>query len=364
MSLHRFTAFLKELCRERNISLVDDRIVTVESDDDRIQAVHSETDTYEADLYVDATGFERLLIGAVSDSFRSFEIPLDTAVQATADLDIRDIHPATVVETGEYGWFWQIDTIDNRDLGYVFASEYISTEDAIAEFESHRDESFLDLEVYRFDSGFHDQVWVGNCLASGNAAGFIEPLQSTALTSNLAAAVRVSQLLASHCRVNDRGLRQSVNAYTRGLWNSIYDFISLHYRFASGENDFWREMQSIPLSEKATRYIAYYEDNGLEVHDSELINDDGSHADMVTFPTSSMYLIMRHMGATSRFYEEHDIDVSAEVVEKWEQRNAFVERAAEECLTYQQVYESGLVESYRRDERAYARAGGSARRSR
>ena len=90
------------------------------------------------------------------------------------------------------------------------------------------------------------------------------------------------------------------------------------------------------------------------MHDTELVADDGSSLDMITFPTSSLYVIMRHMGARSSFYDEHDFDVSEEILERWRQRNALVNDLAEECLTYEQVYQSGLVESYRRDERAYA----------
>lgn len=365
LDVGRFNDFLRTLCEERGIDLVDDRIVGVETDGDRrIEHVRSETTTYRSDLFVDATGFGRLLMGELDATYRSFEVPLDTAIHTTAEGCLEEIVPATVVETGDYGWFWRIDTTDTRDLGYVFASEYVSEEAALAEFEAHRDEEFLDIETYAFDSGFYEEAWVGNCVATGNAVGFVEPLQSTALTTHLNSAVRLSRLLASHCRINDVGIRNSYNGFTRGTWNSIYDFISVHYAFADGDTEFWAEMRSIPLSEKVRRYIEYFDENGIELHDSELVGDDGTELGMLTFPTSSLYIIMTHMGATSSFYESHDIEVSEEVETKWRQRNAFVEALAEECLTYEQVYKSGVVESYRRDERAFAQAGAPGRRPR
>lgn len=364
LDLGRFDDFLRTLCGERDIALVDDRItdVTAAPEGNRIEHVAGEAGEYRSDLFVDATGFNRLLMGELDASYRSFDVPLDTAIHAVAEGSLEEIIPATVVETGEYGWFWRIDTIESRDLGYVFASNYVSKEEALAEFENHCDEEFLKTETYRFDSGFYEDNWVGNCVAAGNAMGFVEPLQSTALTTHLTAAVRLSRLLASHCRINDIGVRDSFNTFIRGTWNAIYDFISVHYRFSDGGNEFWTEMQSIPLSEKVHRYIDYYDKNGIELHDSELVDDDGTGLDMLAFPTSSLYMIMTHMGATSSFYEDHNIEVSEEIKTKWRQRNAFVEALAEECLTYEQVYKSGVIDSYRRNERAFAQAGAPGRK--
>lgn len=358
LSIGRFNDFLRTLCEERDVDLVDDRITDVETNEDRtrIERVSAKSGTYESDLFVDATGFKRLLIGKLKATYRSFDVPLDTAIHAVAEGSLDEIVPATVVETGDYGWFWQIDTYDSRDLGYVYASDYVSEEDAMTEFEAHCDEEFRETETYEFDSGFYEDAWVGNCIANGNAQGFVEPLQSTALTTHLHTAVRLARLLASHNRINNVGIRESFNSYVRGTWNSVYDFLSVHYRFADGDNDFWTAMQSIPLSDKVERYIDYYDKNGIELYDAELVDDAGHELDMVTFPTSSLYLVMMQMGATSSFYEDHDFDVSDEVIQQWRQRNGFVDRVAEECLTYEQVYKSGVVESYRRNERAFAQA--------
>ncbi|MFB6300118.1 MAG: tryptophan 7-halogenase [Halobacteriales archaeon] len=359
LSLDRFNGFLRTLCEERNVGLIDDRITAVETSADRsrIKRIDGETTSYWSDLFVDATGFDRLLIGELESSYECFDIPLDTAIHGIAERSLADVVPSTVVETGDCGWFWQIDTFDIRDRGYVFASEYISEEEALAEFEAHCDEDFLETEVYHFDSGFYEEAWVGNCIANGNAVGFIEPLQSTALTTHGQTALWLSRLLDSHCRINNAGIRESFNTYVRGVWNSIYDFISVHYRFADGDTDFWTDIQSIPLSEKVHQYIDYYDKNGIELHDAELVDDAGHDLDLLTFPTSSLYRIMMHMGATSSFYESHDIEVRDEIKERWRQRNAAAEAMAEECLTYEEVYNSGLVDSYSHNEQVFTQMG-------
>jgi tryptophan halogenase len=358
LSIGRFNELLRELCGERDIALVDDRITDVETNAEGtyVEHVAGADAVYDADLYVDATGFKRLLMDRLDADYRSFDIPLDAAFHATADHDIGDTVPATVVESGEYGWFWQIDTYDHRDLGYVYSSEHVSEDDALAEFEAHREEVFADLERYEFDTGFYEDAWVGNCLATGNALGFIEPLQSTALTTHLNTSVRLSRQLAAHGHINDAGLRESFNRYVTGTWNSVYDFISVHYLFADAVNDFWADMQEIPTSNRVEQYLAYYDANGFELYDSEVVTEEGTQLGMLTFPTSSLYFLIRNMGAESTFYEEHDFSVSDEIKERWRQRNGYVKDLADQCLSYEQVYKSGVVDAYVRNESAFAQA--------
>jgi tryptophan halogenase len=241
-------------------------------------------------------------------------------------------------------------------MGYVYSSEYLSEEGARAELAAHRDEPLQGVAGHRFDSGFFRDAWVGNCVATGNAQGFIEPLQATSLTTHLNTSLRLSRRLAARGRVNDAAFREAFNAYVRGAWNSVYDFISIHYLFADGDTEFWEEMRSIPVSDRIRKYIDYYDRNGFELFESELVTEEGTQLDMLAFPTSSLYFVMRHMGAESTFYEEHDFTVSTEVEERWRQRNGYVEDLAETCLSYEQVYKSGLVDSFFRNEQVFAQA--------
>ncbi|WP_254274598.1 tryptophan 7-halogenase [Haloarcula marina] len=358
LSIGRFNDFLRTVCTERDIDLINDRVTNVETNASGtwVERVDGESGVYDADLYVDSTGFSRHLVGELDAEYRSFDIPLDRAVTAQADIDITEIVPATVLDTGEYGWFWQIDTPEGRGMGYVYSSEYVSEEEALAEFESHRDEQLQGIAHHQFDSGFFEDTWVGNCVTTGNAQGFIEPLQATSLTTHLNTALRLSRRLAGRGHINDAAFRESYNRYVRGSWNSAYDFISIHYLFADGDNDFWEAMRSIPVSDRIREYIDYYDRNGFELFDSELVTEEGSQRGMLAFPTSSLYFVMRHMGAESSFYEDNDFTVSDEIKERWRQRNGYVEDLAEECLSYEQVYKSGVVDSFFRNERVFAQA--------
>ncbi len=314
LNTRRFNDFLRDLCRKRGIDLVDDEIVAVETTGDHVDRIRSESETYEADLYVDASGFNRVIKSELDAEFREFDLPLDSAFNARADYSLSDAVPATVIETGDNGWFWQIDTYDNRDLGYVFASEFVDDDAALAEFVEHCPDSVSEADVakYEFTSGYHDRAWQGNCVTIGNAEGFVEPLQSTGLTANAQAAVRLSNLLSSHGRVDDEAIRDTYNAWVRQCWESIHDFISIHYRFADGDTEFWESVQSLEVSDRVEHLVSEFDRNGFDTNVHPTWNDPDVE-DPIIFRPKGYYVMLRNMGVTSEFYEDNEFEVSDDV---------------------------------------------------
>jgi len=337
LNTERFNSFLRELCRERDVSLVDDEITAVDTADGRIERVRSKSQAYESDLFVDASGFTRALKGELDDEFNDFDLPLDTAFNVRVDHTLDDIVPATVVETGDHGWFWQIDTYDNRDRGYVFASEYVDDETALAEFldEVDGDVDPEDVARYEFTSGYYEHPWQGNLVTIGNAVGFVEPLQSTGLTANLQAAMTLSNLLSGRGRVADDAIRTDFNKWVRREWESIYDFIAVHYRYGSGETAFWEDVTSIDVSPRVEHLEERFDAAGFDASVDPTQNESDVE-DLLVFHPRNFYLIMRSMGASSDFYEEHQFDVSDEVERE---EDEFYREAAEEVEDYYTVRE-------------------------
>jgi tryptophan halogenase len=353
LDTERFNTFLRQRCRQRGVSLVDDEITVVETTGSRIDAVRSERRRYEADLYVDATGFSRVLRSEQDAAFRDFEFPLDAALNVRIDRSLADVVPATVIETGDHGWFWQIDTYDDRDLGYVFATEYVDEEDALAEFQEFAAEvatadaggdpvvTEAEVDRYDFESGYYERAWVRNCLAIGNAEGFVEPLQSTALTANASLAVRFANLLSSHGRVADDALREAFNESVRRTWESIHDFVGVHYEYATGDTPFWEAMASLDVSPRTDRIAAEFDKHGYDW--TVDVADDGDLAALEVFALPDFYTVMRNMGATSAFYEANDFEVSDEVAEQRDQFYRDIQRRVEDDhLTVREFYKGVL----------------------
>ncbi|MCU4740066.1 tryptophan 7-halogenase [Natronoglomus mannanivorans] len=337
LSTDRFNELLRTVCTEREIELIDDEIVEVNLTDGSITAVESEQTTYEADLYVDATGFERTLVGEMPTEFTSFDFPLDSAVVAKADVSLSEIVPATVVTSGDCGWFWQIDTVDWRDLGYVYSSAHCSEAAARREFVDRHDGriSESDVTTYAFQSGTYERAWVNNCLAVGNALGFVEPLQSTALTTNAQLVQKLAILLADNRRLNHRGIRDIYNSYVRDIWANIYDFISIHYRYASGETEFWEDASSINDDRRLAQYTDGYRKNGFTSH----TEFDRQHGRTGRIFSQWMFdLVLTNVGVESDFYERVSVDVNPTVEREIAKQDEKIRQDVRSHVSYEDVY--------------------------
>lgn len=344
LGIERLNTFLVDICRERGIEVVNDRITEVQTSNNAIESVASETSEYRSDLYLDATGFKRLLMSNLENNFKSFDLPLNSAVVAKTDVDLSEIVPATVIESGQHGWFWQIDTYDWRDIGYVYSSDYVSDDAALREFLNHRQETIPEsnVQTYRFDSGVYERAWVENCVAVGNALGFVEPLESTALTTNAILVEKASDLLRDHARLNHDGLRDIYNTYATSLWRNLYDFISVHYRYASGDTPFWQEAQKVNAS-RLEEYNEKFQQNGFTSHREfnqwQFYQDNRFYR---LFNQWQFYRLMVDLGVKSGFYEDLEFEIPSHIASTIEEQNSAIGHKLNRCMTYPELEKHGI----------------------
>ncbi|MCW8832254.1 MAG: tryptophan 7-halogenase, partial [Colwellia sp.] len=84
-----------------------------------------------------------------------------------------------------------------------------------------------------------------NCVAIGVSAGFVEPLEATALVLIEKSAEWISQQLP-----RERGamsvLAKRFNTLTLQRWHEIVDFLKLHYILSNRkDSEYWREHQQV-----------------------------------------------------------------------------------------------------------------------
>lgn len=339
--VNRLNRFLRQKCRERGVQLINDNVQEVDTDGNYIESITGTRDTYTADLYLDATGFNRVLFDRLDDpTFEEFPVPLDSALHTTTPIELEEVCPSTVVTRGECGWFWQIDTTAVRDYGYVFSSEHATVAEATEEFEAHIPESDIaELDTYEFDSGHYTEPWTGNCIAVGNAAGFVEPIQSTSLTTHAIIARRLSKRLHATGGRRSGTLVDMYNSLVSGLWTTTYDFIALHYNIATQDTQFWRDISGPELTDRTERYLELYDQTGLAPRGTEHLRADGYKLDSTPFTFLDTLMFLVGLGYESSFYEEVDIDVRPEVKERMQRQTADLEQAVrQQYLSYPQIY--------------------------
>lgn len=251
----RFLAYLDGIAREFGVEFVEGGVVDVRQDDtgDVRSLTLDDGRELTADLFVDCSGFDSMLLSKTcGERFVSYGDTLlcDTAIVGEHDRD-GTIRPYTTAETMDHGWCWRIELPEKVTLGYVHASQFCSPEEATREMREKKPELGDDLRVIKFPSGRYENYWSGNVVAIGNASGFVEPLESTALHVIAEQLVTTcATLLDSDYRIEPPA-RDAANEQFRQTWDSLRDFLAVHYKF-NGRLDtpFWQHCrEKIPLGD-------------------------------------------------------------------------------------------------------------------
>ena len=210
------------------------------------------------DLFIDCSGFRSVLLGeAMGVPFvdRSDVLFIDRALAMQVPYD--DAHgaitPYTVSTAQKHGWIWDIGLQSRRGVGYVFSSNHTNAEAALAELRAYVGSRHQELQPreIKIPCGHRRTFWRGNCVAVGLAAGFLEPLESSALVLIELSADMISSMLPA-TRESLGIIARRYNETTQYRWDRIIDFLKLHYVLSQRtDSTFWidnRAPESIPQS--------------------------------------------------------------------------------------------------------------------
>ncbi len=241
----------------------------------------------EADLFVDSSGFRsELLTKTLAEPFLSFDDALfcDRAVIGGWPRTSEPIRGYTTAETMNSGWCWQIDHENWINRGYVYSSAFISDEDALAELLSKNPLIANQPRVVRFRSGRTERAWVGNVVGIGNANGFVEPLEATALHVICVQSRRLADTLSASLGELTGSLRDLFNEANGSAWNEIRDFLAVHYKFNTRlDTEFWKHCRAETALGGAEKIVKFYQENGPIAFCKGIYTQEGSQFGMDGF---------------------------------------------------------------------------------
>jgi tryptophan halogenase len=210
-----------------------------------------ENGAIEGDLFVDCTGHAALLIdGHYGVPFidRSHELFNDRAlavqVPVAADSPIASQTSATAHAAG---WIWDIGLPTRRGVGCVYSSRHTSDDQAAVTLEGYLRRTMpgigADLPSIRrlaFSSGHRERFWERNCLAIGQSAGFLEPLEASAIVMiELSLNALLDNFPATRDVMDVHAGR--FNDLFRYRWDRIVEFLKLHYVLSRRDEPYWRD---------------------------------------------------------------------------------------------------------------------------
>lgn len=273
----RFVTFLKRLAERRGVAHVDCTIDEVAlGPDGRVDHLQARDGrTFSFDLYVDATGFRsQLLEQALRVPFHSYGTSLFADAAVFADVpNAAALPPYTLAETMDGGWCWGIPQLDTNHRGYVFSSSFLSPDAAEAEMRA-KNPGMRDARLVRFRSGRLAECWRENVVAVGNAYGFVEPLESTALH------MLIYQIRLLVDSLPDDGaldtVRARLNDAVGAHWDYLRGFLALHFRFNRKlDTPFWRACRAdVDLAGGEALLAAYREGAPLTARPDRALLED------------------------------------------------------------------------------------------
>ncbi|WP_241557127.1 tryptophan halogenase family protein [Croceibacterium ferulae] len=299
----KFAALLRRTATERlGVSHVSDHVVGVEAaeDGDIAGIVTRQSGVIRGDLFLDCTGHAALLIGGhanvplvdrtdvlFNDRALAVQVPVEPGSPIAAQTNAT-AHAA--------GWIWDIGLPSRRGIGCVYASAFASDQTAEQTLRGYlrqampgTDPGGLPIRRLAFRSAHRERFWHRNCLAIGLSAGFLEPLEASAIVLvELSLDALLDGFPADRSAMDLHARR--FNALFRYRWDRIVDFLKLHYVLSSRKEPYWRahrEQATIP--ERLQELLALWRTQPPTFADLP-------HAHEV-FPAASYQYVLYGMGA-------------------------------------------------------------------
>jgi len=233
------------------------------SRDERGAIAHVDTlqrGRFEADLYVDCTGFRAELIGdAPGAAFHSVRDVLfaDRALACKLPVDAdATLESCTIATAHEAGWTWEIGLNGARGVGCVYSSDHMTDERAAQVLRDYVGPGHADIATRRipFAAGWRQKQWVRNCVAVGLSAGFLEPLEATGLVLIEAAVGMIAEMFPHGGPIEAPARR--FNELMNARFENIVNFLKLHYCVDRRDEPFWRDnAQPGSLPERLAEFL-------------------------------------------------------------------------------------------------------------
>jgi len=217
----------------------------------------------EADLFIDCSGLACLLLGQhygvglrsekgvlFNDSALAVQVRHADAQAALAS--------ATIATAHAEGWTWDIGLPTRRGIGLVYSSSHTDDAAAARALSGYLERCGLAQadaapRRIRFSPGYREHFWHRNCVAVGLSAGFIEPLEASALALVELSAAFIRDEMPANRADMDLVARRFNEAFAY-RWSRIIDFLKLHYVLSRRDDaDYWRDHRDTATQPESLR---------------------------------------------------------------------------------------------------------------
>lgn len=298
----KFAALLMRHATERlGVTLIADEVIgvlsTPEGDIEALELKGREA--LAGDLFIDCSGQAAILIGGhygvdwIDRSHLSFN---DRALAVQVPVEAGSpVASQTIGTAHEAGWLWDIGLPTRRGIGCVYSARFMSDERAEQILFDHvrahvpgADLTALRPRKLSFKTGHRARFWHRNCLAIGLSAGFIEPLEASAIVLIELSLRALTDNFPKRRSAMDR-IGARFNDLFHYRWTRILEFLKLHYVLSRRDDPYWcahRAPETLPP--QLAENLALWQDQPPSSWDFPYVDE--------MFPAASQHYILYGMG--------------------------------------------------------------------
>lgn len=245
---HFDTFKLAEYLMKKNIdrgAVVIDTIVNniiLDSNGNIQELITSDSDNITGDLFIDCSGFRRVLSNKLGVKWvsKTDYLPLNRAIAFPTNLDNPDsIEPYTTSTALSAGWSWKIPTQDRYGNGYVFNTNFMDSDNALSEINQllgkNVEECARDIP---FEAGKVDKFWFKNCISVGLAGSFAEPLEAQSIGFTIVQIFTLIEYLDTW--QHNKNISEKFNTEMDNVFSNVVDYLQLHYMGDRTDTEFWK----------------------------------------------------------------------------------------------------------------------------
>ena len=258
LTLERYARLMRDFATHLGVSaLTCDRFdVRLRAEDGFVEAlILTSGETIAADLFVDCTGPGALVRRPLEGDFEDWSrwLPCDRILLADAPPEA-DMNGLDRVTAFEFGWRWAASSPARGSLGLVYSSAHASDEKARGSFAPDK------AQLITLRQGRWAEPWLRNCVAVGDAAVCVEPLEWTNLHLAHSQIDRIIAMMPGpDCAAVE------LHEYNRQCGDEadrLRDFLCMHYVTAKRTEPFWKDAASIDLPGPLDHALSLFAERG------------------------------------------------------------------------------------------------------
>jgi flavin-dependent dehydrogenase len=283
LNANKLADFLKRHCIEKlGVNFVSANVTNIALDDadfiTHVDTDHVTEKQISADFFIDCSGTKGLIIKETYNiAWHSISDVIfnDTAlaVQVPYADENQAIKTHTLATAQEAGWIWDIGLQNRRGVGHVFSSKYISDKKAEQQLIDYLGDDYseeLTIRKIKLNHGYHDKFWHKNSVAIGMSAGFVEPLEASAIFLFDAAANMVAAQFPrdkKHMQYAEEKFNQQL---TMRMQRTV-EFIKLHYCISQRrDSQYWIDnCDPISIPDNLKQRLAFWQSQTPTKYDFE-----------------------------------------------------------------------------------------------